>query len=231
MKIFDIAIKDMTRSFRSAFALIFMFGVPLLMTGMFYFMFGGAGKGDQGFTVAGHQGGRCQPGSGRPRLRGRQSAIPGWVPGASMGEMILSTLQDKSFARPDGGDARSTAPRQPAPRWTARKPARPSSSRRISHSSFSDLARAGHHRTVQGPHPDPRAGIVAVRSCRSSWTACRRQDRRGAWSRNRPAARDPALIGQVDRSSTWLSIPAGDQSTALLDVHVPASSQASRQSP
>ncbi len=41
----------MTRSFRSTFALIFMFGVPLLMTGMFYFMFGGAAKSDQGFSV------------------------------------------------------------------------------------------------------------------------------------------------------------------------------------
>ena len=51
MKILDIALKDMTRSFRSTFALIFMFGVPLLMTGMFYFMFGGAAKGDQGFSV------------------------------------------------------------------------------------------------------------------------------------------------------------------------------------
>ena len=40
MKVLDIALKDMTRSFRSAFALIFMFGVPLLMTGMFYLMFG-----------------------------------------------------------------------------------------------------------------------------------------------------------------------------------------------
>ena len=40
MKAFDIALKDMTRSFRSAFAVVFMFGVPLLVTGMFYFMFG-----------------------------------------------------------------------------------------------------------------------------------------------------------------------------------------------
>ena len=51
MKAFDIAIKDMTRSFRSAFALVFMFGVPLLMTGMFYFMFGGTAKSSQGFSV------------------------------------------------------------------------------------------------------------------------------------------------------------------------------------
>ena len=40
MKAFDIALKDMTRSFRSFFAVVFMFGVPLMVTGMFYLMFG-----------------------------------------------------------------------------------------------------------------------------------------------------------------------------------------------
>ena len=39
MKILDLAIKDLKRSFRSVFAVLFMFGIPLLMTGMFYFMF------------------------------------------------------------------------------------------------------------------------------------------------------------------------------------------------
>jgi ABC-type multidrug transport system permease subunit len=41
MKIFDIVIKDLTSSFRSLFLLIFMFGIPLLVTGMFTLMFGG----------------------------------------------------------------------------------------------------------------------------------------------------------------------------------------------
>ena len=40
MKSITIAVKDMTRSFRSAFALVFMFIIPLLVTGMFYLMFG-----------------------------------------------------------------------------------------------------------------------------------------------------------------------------------------------
>ena len=40
MKAIDIAIKDLRRSFRSVFAVVFMFGVPLLVTGMFYLMFG-----------------------------------------------------------------------------------------------------------------------------------------------------------------------------------------------
>ncbi len=40
MKSVSIAFKDLTRSFRSTFSLIFMFGIPLLVTGMFFLMFG-----------------------------------------------------------------------------------------------------------------------------------------------------------------------------------------------
>jgi len=47
MKAIDIALKDLTRSFRSAFAVIFMFGVPLLVTGMFYLMFGNIARGGE----------------------------------------------------------------------------------------------------------------------------------------------------------------------------------------
>lgn len=51
MKSITIAIKDMTRSFRSAFALVFMFIIPLLVTGMFYLMFGNV-KEDTTSTIA-----------------------------------------------------------------------------------------------------------------------------------------------------------------------------------
>ena len=52
MKIIAITLKDMTRSFRSAFALVFMFAIPLLVTGMFYLMFGGQGtRTDGGFEL------------------------------------------------------------------------------------------------------------------------------------------------------------------------------------
>lgn len=40
MKSFTIALNDMRRSFRSTFALLFMFVIPLLVTGMFFVMFG-----------------------------------------------------------------------------------------------------------------------------------------------------------------------------------------------
>jgi ABC-2 type transport system permease protein len=51
MQVLDIALKDLRQSFRSYFALAFMFGVPILVTGMFYFMFGGGGGEDEGFDL------------------------------------------------------------------------------------------------------------------------------------------------------------------------------------
>jgi ABC-2 type transport system permease protein len=51
MKIIAIALKDLWRAFRSFFALAFMFGVPILMTVMFAFLFGGIGDEDSEFNL------------------------------------------------------------------------------------------------------------------------------------------------------------------------------------
>ncbi len=51
MKLLDIAFKDMLRSFRSGFALVFMFVMPLLTAGVIYFAFGSLANGDDGFDV------------------------------------------------------------------------------------------------------------------------------------------------------------------------------------
>jgi len=51
MKILDIAIKDLTRSFRSAFAVGMMLGAPLLLTGLIYLAFGGKSGGDVSITA------------------------------------------------------------------------------------------------------------------------------------------------------------------------------------
>ena len=51
MKIIAIALKDLWRAFRSFFALAFMFGVPILMTAMFAFLFGGIGGEDSEFNL------------------------------------------------------------------------------------------------------------------------------------------------------------------------------------
>jgi ABC-2 type transport system permease protein len=52
MEILDVAIKDLKRVFRSPFALVMMFGAPLLLAGLLYFAFGGlAGRGNS-FNLA-----------------------------------------------------------------------------------------------------------------------------------------------------------------------------------
>jgi len=51
MKLVDIALKDLVRSFRSAFALVMMFVAPLLLTGIIYFAFGGLGSAKEGFDL------------------------------------------------------------------------------------------------------------------------------------------------------------------------------------
>ena len=50
MKVFDIALKDLLRSFRSMFFLMFGLGMPLLMAGIFYFAFGSVGS-DEDFDL------------------------------------------------------------------------------------------------------------------------------------------------------------------------------------
>lgn len=51
MKIIDIAFKDLAQSFRSTFALGMMFAVPLLITGLIYFAFGGLSAGVGRFNL------------------------------------------------------------------------------------------------------------------------------------------------------------------------------------
>jgi len=47
MKALDIALKDMSQSFRSLFAIAFMFVIPILVTTLFALMFGGGGEEDE----------------------------------------------------------------------------------------------------------------------------------------------------------------------------------------
>lgn len=51
MKILDIALNDLTRSVRSAFAIGMMVIAPLLLTGLIYFAFGGMSGGDVSLTA------------------------------------------------------------------------------------------------------------------------------------------------------------------------------------
>jgi ABC-2 type transport system permease protein len=51
MKLLDITLKDLRRSFLSALFLVFGFVLPLLMAALFYFAFGGLASGDGGFEL------------------------------------------------------------------------------------------------------------------------------------------------------------------------------------
>lgn len=97
MKAFDIALKDMTRSFRSTFAVVFMFGVPLLVTGMFYFMFGNIAEEGE-FTLPKTNVIIANLDEGGPKFQVNPKNIPGGKEADSMGDLIVSILQSDDMA-------------------------------------------------------------------------------------------------------------------------------------
>src|SRR5512142_2576334 len=97
MKILDIALKDLTRSFRSSFAIIFMFGVPLLVTGMFYFMFGNVAQ-NGGFSLPKTKVVIANMDEGGPKFQVNPKNIPGGRKADTMGELVVSILQSDEMA-------------------------------------------------------------------------------------------------------------------------------------
>jgi ABC-2 type transport system permease protein len=99
MKILTIALKDIQQSTRNVFMVLFMFGIPLLVTGMFYVMFGGKAQ-DKNAAPA-----PLTPASvvvanldrGDPALA-QFLATPGTTASPSLGALYLSILQDSRFA-------------------------------------------------------------------------------------------------------------------------------------
>jgi ABC-type Na+ efflux pump permease subunit len=97
MKSFDIAFNDMTRSFRSFFAVIFMFVVPLLVTGMFYFMFGNIADNGE-FNLPRTKVIVANLDEGGPKFNINTKNIPGGKDARTMGELIVSILQSDEMA-------------------------------------------------------------------------------------------------------------------------------------
>jgi ABC-2 type transport system permease protein len=97
MKALDIALKDMTRSFRSFFAVIFMFVVPLLVTGMFYFMFGNIAE-NGGFNLPRTKVIVANLDEGGPKFTTNTKNIPGGKNAETMGELIVGILQSDEMA-------------------------------------------------------------------------------------------------------------------------------------
>ena len=118
MKAFDIAFKDMTRSFRSFFAIVFMFVIPLLVTGMFYFMFGNISD-NGGFNLPKTQVIVANLDQGGPKFQVNPKNIPGGREAKTMGDLIVNILESDeitdliqvSFA-PDAEAARAAVDTQ-----------------------------------------------------------------------------------------------------------------------
>ncbi|MBN2117984.1 MAG: ABC transporter permease [Anaerolineales bacterium] len=92
MKSIDIALNDLSRSFRSVFAAVFMFVIPLLVTGMFYFMFGNiAENGD--FNLPRTRVIIANMDAGGPRFQVNPRNIPGGRQADTMGDLIVSILE------------------------------------------------------------------------------------------------------------------------------------------
>lgn len=97
MKILDIAIKDMLRSFRSVFAVVFMFVVPLLVTGMFYLMFGRLS--DQGgFDLGVTQVVVANLDEGSELLRASLQGSPTDSPVETLGQVVVNILQREEMS-------------------------------------------------------------------------------------------------------------------------------------
>ena len=92
MKAFDIALKDLKRSFRSASAVIFMFGIPLLVTGMFYMMFGNMAQ-NGGFDLPKTKVIIANMDAGGPKFQMNPKNIPGGRKAKTMGDLIVSILE------------------------------------------------------------------------------------------------------------------------------------------
>jgi ABC-2 type transport system permease protein len=218
MKILDIALKDMTRSFRSTFALIFMFGIPLLMTGMFYFMFGGGAKSDQGFSVPVTKVVVANLDQGSPSFDLAKAQYPGAPQAHSLGEMVLATLQDKSFANLI---QISTAASAAAAR--AQVDSQQAGVAIIIPPDFSQQFSDTNGQAVIEMYKDPALtlGPGILESILSQFM----DSLSGAKVAvvvvaQQTGSTNPALVNQVVAQYV-AAIPSGDQTAALLDLHAP----------
>ncbi|MDO9302892.1 MAG: ABC transporter permease, partial [Anaerolineales bacterium] len=97
MKALDIALKDMLRSFRSFFAILFMFVLPLLITGLFYFMFGNIAD-DGEFSLPKTKVIVANMDEGGPKFNVNTDSIPGGKDADTMGELIVGILESDEMA-------------------------------------------------------------------------------------------------------------------------------------
>ena len=96
-KVIDIALKDLTRSLRSASALAFMFGIPLLVTGLFYLMFSsGASQGE--FNLPRTRLVIANLDQNAPRLQASSRSVPGGIRADTLSELVVNVLRSEKMA-------------------------------------------------------------------------------------------------------------------------------------
>jgi ABC-type Na+ efflux pump permease subunit len=97
LKALDIALKDLTSSFRSATALVFMFVVPLLVTGMFYLMFGNIAEGGE-FDLPRTSVVVVNLDQDAPRLGTGSKNVPGGIQANTLSELVVQVLKSDEIA-------------------------------------------------------------------------------------------------------------------------------------
>ncbi len=96
-KSFDIALKDLRSAFRSASAWVFMFGVPLMITGLFYLMFGSS-AGEAEFDLPRTRVAVVNLDKDGPRLQASSGSIPGGVRADTLAELVVSVLESEDLS-------------------------------------------------------------------------------------------------------------------------------------
>lgn len=97
VKVFDIAIKDIRHALRSPMGLMFMFGLPLMVTGMFYLMFGSAAR-SGGFDLPRIQVVIANQDHGGPRLQAGSGSMPEGIKADTLSELVVGVLQSQDLA-------------------------------------------------------------------------------------------------------------------------------------
>jgi ABC-type Na+ efflux pump permease subunit len=120
LKALDIAFKDLTRSFRSTIAVVFMFGLPLMVTGLFYLMLGSSAR-QGGFDLPRTKVVIANLDKGGPKMQAGSENVPGGVKADTLGELVVGVLQSDDLADlievslvPDDASARLAVDNQQA---------------------------------------------------------------------------------------------------------------------
>lgn len=110
MKMLDIARKDLLRAFRSASFLVMGFAIPILVSALFYFAFGGLASDDGGFNVP----------ATTVRIVNLDAPVA-TAAGFSAGQLLVDFFQSEGLASlvqvsesPDAASARTAVDRQQA---------------------------------------------------------------------------------------------------------------------